>query len=400
LTPRVRVLQSFPHKIGAARICTTAWHQAAGAGEAGVEVLSMPGAVHRALPAEVQVRPTLTFGPVRMPYKALGRTRALALHDRIVARALPKLAGQIDVVHAWPQGARETLKTARRLGIPTVLERPNAHTRFAYEVVRDECERLGVPLPADHEHAYNADILRLEEEEFALADRLLCPSEFVRGTFVDAGFSAEKLIRHQYGYDHTRFHPPTEPRPERPGLVVLFVGVAAVRKGVHFALDAWLQSPASRDGKLLIVGEFLPEYERKLSTQLGHASVEVLGHRNDIPELMRASDALVLPSIEEGSALVTSEALASGCVPVVSEASGALCTHGVNGLVHPVGDVATLSRQFTALHEDREILHRLRAACIETAPQFTWSQAGVRLAEVYAEVAFGAAGQSSLRTAA
>ena len=33
-----RVLQSFPHKIGAARICTTAWYQAAGAAEAGADL--------------------------------------------------------------------------------------------------------------------------------------------------------------------------------------------------------------------------------------------------------------------------------------------------------------------------------------------------------------------------
>ena len=41
---------------------------------------------------------------------------------------------------------------------------------------------------------------------------------------------------------------------------------------------------------------------------LAHPSVQVLGHRTDVPELMRNSDILVLPSIEEGSALVTSEA--------------------------------------------------------------------------------------------
>ena len=81
----VRVLQSFPHKIGAARICTTAWHQAAGAAEAGADVLVMAGAVQRPLPAAVRVRPTLARGRLRIPYKALGRTRALALHDRLVA---------------------------------------------------------------------------------------------------------------------------------------------------------------------------------------------------------------------------------------------------------------------------------------------------------------------------
>ena len=75
---------------------------------------------------------------------------------------------------------------------------------------------------------------------------------------------------------------------------MLFVGVCAVRKGLHFALEAWLQSPASATGTFMIAGEFLPAYREKLAPMLAHRSVKVLGHRNDVPELMRQSDILVL----------------------------------------------------------------------------------------------------------
>jgi glycosyltransferase involved in cell wall biosynthesis len=395
----IRVLQSFPHKIGAARICTTAWYQAVGAAEAGADLLVMPGAVDRPLPAGIRVRPTLARGRLRIPYKALGRMRALQLHDRLVARALPRLANEIDIVHAWPMGALETLRTARRLGIPTVLERPNAHTRFAYAAVRAECERLGVALPADHEHAYNADILRLEEAEYALADQLLCPSDFVVKTFLDQGFESEQLVRHLYGYDDTEFHPPAERRADEPGLTVLFVGVCAVRKGIHFALEAWLNSPASETGKFLIAGEFLPDYADKLSDMLAHPSVEALGHRTDVPALMRRSDALVLPSIEEGFGLVCVEALASGCVPLVSDACTDVCRHGENALVHHVADVEALAGQFTALHRDRQLLARLRDEALRTAPEYTWTKVGARLVEVYEEVVDNGSSRAMTRAA-
>jgi glycosyltransferase involved in cell wall biosynthesis len=184
-----------------------------------------------------------------------------------------------------------------------------------------------------------------------------------------------------------RFHPPAGPRERGPGLTVLFVGVCAVRKGVHFALEAWLRSPACETGKFLIAGEFLPDYADRLADMLAHPSIETLGHRSDVPELMRRADALVLPSIEEGSALVSSEALASGCVPVVSDASGALCEHGVNGLVHRVADVDTLTAHLTALHDDPALLAALRDGCLRAAPEYTWTKAGARLVEVYEEVA-------------
>jgi glycosyltransferase involved in cell wall biosynthesis len=380
----IRVLYSFPHKLGAGRICYTAWQQVQGLALAGAEILACPGVLHKSVHPAVTVRPTLAWGKVRIPYKILGRN-AFALHDRIVARRIEKLAGQIDIIHTWPLGARETLKAARRFGIPTVLERQNAHTRFAMEVVREECERLGVALPPGHEHAYNEDIILQEEEEYRLADRLLCPSDFVVRTFRDKGFPEEKLVRHQYGFDENVYYPDVSTKPAKPGLTMLFVGVCAVRKGLHFALEAWLRSPAHRDGTFLIAGDFLPAYAEKLAPLLSHPSVRALGHRNDVPELMRKSDILVLPSIEEGYPLVVADAMGSGCVPLTSEVCTGICRHMETGLVHRIGDAKALTEHITTLFEDRALLARLRANCLSNVSQNTWTAAGVRLLEAYRE---------------
>jgi glycosyltransferase involved in cell wall biosynthesis len=379
----IRVLYSFPHKLGADRICYTAWQQVNGLAAAGADVLVFPGVLHRPVPANVRVSPTLAWGKLRLPYKLFGTMRTCALHDYIVSKRIEKLAGQIDIIHTWPLAARRTLETAKRLGIPTVLERPNAHTRFAYEVVQKECERIGVPLPPGHEHEYNAAVLAKEEAEYGLADALLCPSDFVVKTFRDRGFAPEKLVRHIYGFDEKRFFPDPTSRDPKRGLTMISVGVCAVRKGLHFALEAWLKSPASRDGTFLIAGGFIPAYEAKLKPMLSHPSVKVLGHRNDVPELMRRSDILVLSSIEEGSALATSEARASGCVLLVSEAAGAICRHGENALVHPVGDVEMLTQHITMLHQDRVLLVKLRGASLKTVNEITWTAAGARLLQAY-----------------
>jgi glycosyltransferase involved in cell wall biosynthesis len=337
----------------------------------------------------VKVSPTLAKGNLRLPYRIVGTLRACAWHDHIVARRIEKMAGQIDIVHTWPLGAVETLKTAARLGIPTVLERPNAHTRFAMEIVQEECDRLGVILPPDHEHAFNAEKLRKEEEEYSLATRLLCPSDFVVKTFLDRGFKKEQLVRHIYGYDERVYYPESNPRGQNRGLTMLFVGVCAVRKGVHFALEAWLKSPASKTGTFLIAGEFLPAYQEKLAPMLAHPSVKVLGHRNDVAELMRGSDLLILPSIEEGFGLVIAEAMGSGCVPLASEACTEICNHMQTGLMHKVGDVEALTQHITLLHEDRALLEKLRAASLKASPGFTWAAAGVKLLDAYRETLAG-----------
>ena len=140
------------------------------------------------------------------------------------------MTGEFDVVHTWPMGALHTLKTAARLGIPTVLERPNAHTRFAYEIVQRECTKLGLTLPKTHEHSYNAQILEKEELEFRQADYLLCPSDFVARTFLDQGFSVDKLVRHQYGFDEKLYYYDAHARETQRGLSILFVGGCAPGK--------------------------------------------------------------------------------------------------------------------------------------------------------------------------
>ena len=382
----VRVLHSFPQKMGGGRVSLIAWQQVKGAAKSGATVAAPRAALLAPLPQEVEVRNTLSWNGLRLPHKILGSRLTYAIHDRIVARRLRRMGGQIDVVHVWPLGALETLKVAKKMGLPTLMERPNAHTRFAYDVVSRECERIGVPMPRGHEHAFNQTVLDREEAEYALASKLLCPSRFVQRTFEDEKYPAQKLARHQYGYDEKFFTPETSPRPADRPFTMLFAGGCAPRKGLHFALEAWLQSKASARGEFLIAGTFIPGYAERFSSMLSHPSVKLLGQRTDLPDIMRRCDVFTLPSIEEGSALVTSEARGSGCVLLVSDASGAVCEHEENALVHKAGDVATLREHLDALCDNPALLQKLRTSSLSTVGEITWQSAGRRLLEVYLQV--------------
>jgi glycosyltransferase involved in cell wall biosynthesis len=379
----IRVLYSFPQKLGADRVCYTAWQQVNGLAAAGAQVRASVGVLHRPVDPSVEVAQTLAWKKFRISYKAVGRDRALAIHDAIVAAQLPKLKGRIDIVHTWPMGARRTLDAADRLGIPTVLERQNTHTAFGYDVVEAECRRLDLVLPPGSEHARNPHVLKVEEQEYARAGHLLCPSSFVAQTFRDRGFAPHKLLRHSYGYDQQRFRPGDQDRRDGSGLTMLFAGYAAVRKGLHFALRAWLDSPASKDGTFLIAGGILPAYQELLAPMLADPSVQLLGQRDDLPEIMRRSDLFVLPSIEEGFPLVCVEAIASGCVPLVSDVCTDVCDHMENALVHPVGDVEALTEHITMMWRDRQLLTKLREAAVATSTNYTWDHAAQRLLSAY-----------------
>ena len=379
----MRVLYSFPHRIGASQICQTAWEQVEGLRRAGAEVLLATGSVARPPNSSVRVFKTLSCGHFRIPIRLVGRHNACQMHDWLVARMIPGLRGRIDLIHTWPLAATHTARAARKAGIPIVLERPNAHTRYAFQVVADECDRLGYKLPAGHEHKFNRKTLEREELEYALSDFLLCPSEFVAKTFINEGYNRSKLLRHQYGYDETRFQPVTARTSDGSGLRVIYAGVCAPRKGLHTALKAWLKSGAAERGKFIVCGSFVKGYKELLGDLLEHPSIEVLGHCSDLESYMANSDVLILPTIEEGSALVTYEAMASGCVLLVSDASGAPCSHMVTGLVHKAGDVDELTNHITQLATNHTLLKVLRETTIEAARHLTWTRAGEILLKAY-----------------
>lgn len=382
----IRVLYSFPHPLGKPGIGTTADAQVRGLIALGAEVSLYCTSLTSPLPGARRIEETMVVDGRRIPHRAIGIDRAYRYHDWQTSRALIRLAGEIDVVHCWPLAARRTLSTAKALGIPSFREVPNTHTEHAYARVARETEQLGMTLPRHHSHRPDARRLHVERREYALADRLLVPSDTVRDTFLERGYGAAKLVRHQYGFDPLRFPAPRcGERSHAAGLTAVFAGHGEPRKGLHHALDAWLASGAARRGRLLICGSVLREYRRLLARHLADPSVEELGFVGDIGSILRRADVLLLPSVEEGSALITYEAQASGAVPVVSDAAGALCSHPDQGLVHPAGDVATLAEHLRLLDSDRQLLARLKAVALARREELSWEHAARRLNAAYVE---------------
>jgi glycosyltransferase involved in cell wall biosynthesis len=378
----VRLLYSFPTRLGTPGIGTTAWNQVVGVADHCSAVTVVCASAERPLPAGVRVIETLRVLGVKVPFRALGFMRAVRLHDARAAAALRRLAGEVDLVHCWPLGAERTLGAARELHVPGLLERPNAHTRFAYAAVEEVCRDLGIPIDPSSPHYPVPERLEREEREYALADRLLCPSEFVASSFLAEGFSEDRLLRHRYGYDPAQFSVDGA-APEKRQFTVGFFGRGEPRKGLHLALRAWLDSGAAEGGRFVIAGAVEPAYEELLEPLLGHPSVQRLGHVADPAALMRACDVMVLPSFEEGSALVTYEGRACGCVLAISDHTGAPAENGVDALVHAAGDGAALTGHLRALADDPALLARLRAASLERARHLTWADAGRALADAY-----------------
>jgi glycosyltransferase involved in cell wall biosynthesis len=85
------------------------------------------------------------------------------------------------------------------------------------------------------------------------------------------------------------------------------------------------------------------------------------GHREDIPEVLRALDVLVLPSLHEGIPQIGLQALAVGTPVIGSDAGGipSIVQPGETGRVFPAGDAEALATTIRETLEQREATQAL-----------------------------------------
>lgn len=139
-------------------------------------------------------------------------------------------------------------------------------------------------------------------------------------------------------------------------------------KGLHHTIEAWPGVVAKiPDAKLLLVGSGPEEQNlRARVNELGLTeSVVFAGLRNDIPEIMRASDLVLLASIY-GENLPTVVIEAGGCArPVVASDVGGvsdIVVDGETGLLVPPADPAAITRALLTVLDDPDLGARLGRA--------------------------------------
>jgi glycosyltransferase involved in cell wall biosynthesis len=107
--------------------------------------------------------------------------------------------------------------------------------------------------------------------------------------------------------------------------------------------------------------------------------------QEELARLYHRADVFCLPSYFEGSALVVSEAMASGLPCVVTDAAGSPIEHGRDGWIVPAGAPAELAAALEALLDDAALRGRLGAAARRTAEANDLASYGRRLVGAYGD---------------
>jgi alpha-maltose-1-phosphate synthase len=302
----------------------------------------------------------------------LGYANALAF-DEWTLRRLRRTAAP-DALIALSGSSLKTGREVQARSARFISDRGSSHPRYQERIVTEEYMRWGV----DRSVADIRDIQR-EEQIYEIADAITVPSSFAARSFIESGVPANKIHIIPYGVRLEKFKRTADPPTDR--FEVLYAGTVSLRKGFPYLLQAFAELRNSTK-RLRVAGAIHPDMKTLLG-KLPQDQVEFLGPipQERMPELMSTSHLMVLPSIEEGLALVQGQALACGCPVLCSTNTGGedLFTDVIEGFIVPIRDVSALTDRMQRLADDPALQSKMSEAALRRVSTLGgWEDYGAR----------------------
>lgn len=290
--------------------------------------------------------------------------------DATVAR---RYVPKTQAIHGFEYTSLQSFEAARQAGVARVLHLPSLDSR-QFELIQEREKRQWPELRSPHDAYFDSMFERRYERrqrEIALADVIVVNSSLTARSHIAAGAAADKVICVPLAAP-----PPVEQIVERETdgpLAVLWAGPFSLRKGAHYAIDAWRSSRLGRNARLDVYGHM------SAPARLLDGLDESVRFHGSVPqtrlfEAYRNADVLLFPTLSDGFGLVAAEALAHGLPVITTEQAGAAdLISQDNGLIVPAADPQALAQALRWCLDNRTRLAEMRHHALETAHRRQWT---------------------------
>ena len=288
--------------------------------------------------------------------------------DRQVARHMSSNQ-RIKAVYAYDNGALESFRAAKKMGVKCIYEHPIVYWRQVHEYQREEAELHPEWASTLGALGDSEEKLARKEEELALADVVVAPSSFSKQSLKNAvGLKAPVHVI-AYGAPLVRREPDAGESAGR--LRVLYVGALSQAKGLGYLLQA--ASNLGRQIQFTLIGHRVSAVIPEQSVLDRYRWIPSLPHEELLEEMSR-QDVLVLPSLHEGFGLVIPEAMAQGLVVITTPHTGGpdLIVDGIDGFIVPIRSAEAIEERLTRLLMDKKLLAEMKWAARRKAEMRPW----------------------------
>jgi glycosyltransferase involved in cell wall biosynthesis len=299
--------------------------------------------------------------------------------DREAARRLRhgEYGASVRGVYAYEDCAEQLFAVAAELGLKRIYDLPIVYWETAQCLLREEAERYPDWEPTLGGTRDSQAKLARKTRELALAELIVCPSNFVLESLPDEAREKKRTIMAPFGspvIDVT-----ANARSDSGPLRVLFAGAMTQRKGLADLLAAMKLVDSARVQLVVMGSAILPlDWYRK---QFRDFVYEPPRPHADVLRLMQSCDVLVLPSIVEGRALVQQEAMACGLPVIATKNAGGddLIDEGRTGFLVPIRSPEAIAEKINWLLANRSRISEMGAASQARAREFTWHAYGEKI---------------------
>lgn len=293
---------------------------------------------------------------------------------------MAKNLSDCDIFHCLSASGLETHRVAReKYNALTICGRGSSHAVYQREILTEEYSRWGMQYDSGDDR-----ILERELKEYEECDLVTVPSTFAKRSFIEMGVPEEKVRQIPYGVDLSTFKP-VEKKDDV--FRVLYVGSLGLPKGLPYLLKAVSELDLP-NFECCLIGPKKAEIEPFLEKYEG--SYRYLGPkpRAELYKYYSQGSVLVLPSIQEGLALVQAEAMACRLPVIATPNTGGedLFTDGKEGFIVPIRDPDAIRARIQYLYDNPGERSRMAKEAFNTVQSLGgWDDYGAQIVKTYEE---------------
>lgn len=290
-----------------------------------------------------------------------------------------------DIFHVRSgSGLGGAIEKAKANGMKVVVDHSIAHPAFMDKQLRDEYGKCVQKFDLGLDNPFWINIV----EDCKKGDCVLVNSDFVKNTFVENGFDADKIKVVLLGVRKDFFQLKKNYDLCDGRLRILFTGGFGFRKGAEYLLRALCKlDEEGFDYEMTVVGDYsggIPLIEKYLPMHLRLINTVP---QDELKIYLATSDVYLFPSLCEGCASSGMEAMAAGLPVIATEESGLPIISGEDGIIIPSKDVDAIVNAIKYVAEYLELRTLMGSkASNKIASNFTWELYAEKILCIYQEL--------------